>query len=165
MIYLEMGSDIYRKEEGLAMGSPLSLVLTNIFIENLEEIALGSTSLKPSMWLRYVNETFILWSHQENVQTLQNHVNSIQSSILFTTEKEQDNRLYFHRARIWIIRVLKANLHRTVPQHLLPPSSYCKERNRSLPTTLSRSRILVSASHQTRLDTRSMTRRSITVGI
>ena len=58
--YFEMGSDIYRQEEGLAMCSPLSPVLANIYMEYFEEMALGSTSLKPSMWLRYVNVTFIL---------------------------------------------------------------------------------------------------------
>ena len=39
-----MGSDIYRLE-GLAMGSPLSPVLTNIYMKYFEEMALGSTSL------------------------------------------------------------------------------------------------------------------------
>ena len=58
--YFEIGSDIYRQEEGLAMGSPLSPVLVNIYMEYFEEIALGSTSQKPSMWLRYVDDTFIL---------------------------------------------------------------------------------------------------------
>ena len=83
-----MGSDIYRQE--LAMGSPLSPVLANIYIKYFKEMVLGSTSLKPSMWLRYVDDTFILWSHQENVQILLDHVNSIRPSIQFTMEKEQD---------------------------------------------------------------------------
>ena len=48
------------------MGSPLSPVLANIYMEYFEEIALGSPSLKPSIWLRYVDDTFILWPHQEN---------------------------------------------------------------------------------------------------
>ena len=38
-----MGSDIYRQEEGLTMGSPLSPVLANIYMEYFEEMALGST--------------------------------------------------------------------------------------------------------------------------
>ena len=78
--YFGMGSDIYR-QEGLAMGSPLSPVLANIYMEYFEEMALGSTSLKPSMWLRYVDDTFIFWPHQEDVQILLDHVNSIRSSI------------------------------------------------------------------------------------
>ena len=61
-----MGSDLFRQEEGLAMSSPLSPVLANIYMEYFGEMALGSTSLKPSMWRRYVDDTFILWPHQED---------------------------------------------------------------------------------------------------
>ena len=48
--YFVMGSNIYR-QEGLAMGLRLSPVLANIYMEYFEEMALGPTSLKPSMWL------------------------------------------------------------------------------------------------------------------
>ena len=40
------------------------------------------------MWLRYVDDTFILWS-------LLDHVNSVLPSILFPVEKEQNNKLPF----------------------------------------------------------------------
>ena len=62
-------------------------------MEYFEKMALGSTSLKPPMYLRYIDDTFILWPHQEDVQTLLDHVNSIRPSIQFTMEKEQDNKL------------------------------------------------------------------------
>ena len=55
--YFGSGSDIYR-QKGLAMGSPLSPVMANIYKEYFEEMALGSTSLKSSMWLRYVEQGF-----------------------------------------------------------------------------------------------------------
>ena len=58
-------------------------------------MALGSKSLKPSMWFRYVDDTFNHWPHQEDVQILLDHVNSIRPSILFTMEKEQDKKLPF----------------------------------------------------------------------
>ena len=47
-------SDIYQQEEELAMALLLSpvIAMTNAFMEYFEEMALGSTSLKPSMWLR-----------------------------------------------------------------------------------------------------------------
>ena len=77
------------------MGSPLSPVLANIYIEYFEEMALGPTSLKLSMRLTYIDDTFILWPHQEDVQTLLDHVNSNQPYIQFTMEKEQDNKLPF----------------------------------------------------------------------
>ena len=110
--YFGMGSDIYWQDEGLTMGftvvpsidygfhccpqywlwvSLLSPVLTIIFMEYFEEMA----SLKSSMWLRYVDGTFILWPRQEDVQTLLDHVNSIRPSIQFTLEKEWHNKLPF----------------------------------------------------------------------
>ena len=93
--YFGIGTDIYIQKEGLAKGLPLSPVLAYKFMEYFEEMTLGSISLKPAMWLRYVDNTFILWPHQENVQTLLDHVNSIRPSIQFTKEKEQDNKLPF----------------------------------------------------------------------
>ena len=143
--YFGMGSDIYRQEEGLAMGSPVSPVLANLYMEYFEEMALGSTSLKPSIWLRYVNNSFVLWPHQEDVQILLDHVNSIRPSIQFTMEKEQDNKLPFldvlvtrteQGFRSSVYR--KAHLHRTIPQFQLPSSIYGKERNSPLLTTSSK---------------------------
>ena len=93
--YFGMGSDIYQQEEGLAMDSPLSPVFANIYMEYFKEMALGSTSLKPSMWLSYIDDTFILWPHREDVQILLDHMNSIRPSIQFTMEKEQVNKLPF----------------------------------------------------------------------
>ena len=90
-----MVSNIYRQEERLAIGSPLSPVLANIYMEYFEEMVLGSTSQKPSMWLRYVDETFILWPHQKDVQILLDYVNSIRPSIQFTMEKKQVKKLTF----------------------------------------------------------------------
>ena len=75
------------------MGSPLSPVLANIYMEYVKEMSLGSTSLKPFVWLRYVDGTFILWPHQEDIQILLDHMNSIRPSIQFTMEKEQNNKL------------------------------------------------------------------------
>ena len=83
-----MESDICQQEEGLSMGSPFPPVLANVYIEYFEKMALRSTTLKPSMWLRNIDDTFLLLPHQENVQALMDHVNSIRPYIQFTMEKE-----------------------------------------------------------------------------
>ena len=77
------------------MESSLSPVLTMVYMEYFEKMASGSTSLKPSMWLRYIDDAVILWPHQKDVQTWLDDVNSIWPSIQFTMEKEQDNKLSF----------------------------------------------------------------------
>ena len=64
-------------------------------MECFEEMASRSTSLKPSMCHRCVDDIFILWPHQEDVQTIRTHVNSIRLSTQFTMEKEQNDTLPF----------------------------------------------------------------------
>ena len=64
-------------------------------MEFFKEMALESTSWKPPMCLRYGDYTFILLPYEEDVQTLLDHMNSIQPSIQFTMEKVQDNKLPF----------------------------------------------------------------------
>ena len=49
------------------MGSPLSSELAEIYMERFNEMRLRSTSLKLSLWCRYVDDTFILWLHQQDV--------------------------------------------------------------------------------------------------
>ena len=53
--------EFYEQVEGAAMGSPLSPVVANIFMEKFEEGTLKSADLKPTMWRRYVDDTFVLW--------------------------------------------------------------------------------------------------------
>ena len=64
-------------------------------MEYFEGMALESKSLKPTIRLRYIDDPFILWPHQEDVQILLDHVNSIRPSIQFTMEKESNNTLPF----------------------------------------------------------------------
>ena len=52
----------------------LSPVQANVYMEYFKEMILRSTSLKPSMWLRYVDDTFFLWPHQKNIQVLMNSI-------------------------------------------------------------------------------------------
>ena len=100
-------------------------------------MALGSTSLK----LRYIDDTFILWPHQEDVPTLLDHVNSIRPSIQFKMEKEQDNKLPFLDGLVTCIeQSFRSSVNRKptftgLPQFQLISSIYGKERNSLLLTT------------------------------
>ena len=67
-----------------AMGSPLSSIVVNIFMEDLE-----MSLCKPKMWLRYVDEVFAIWPHGDHLlETFHHHLNSQNSSIQFTMERE-----------------------------------------------------------------------------
>ena len=52
----------YEQTDGKAMGLPLSPVITNLYLQILEETAIQSASLKPKLWVRYVNDILVIWA-------------------------------------------------------------------------------------------------------
>ena len=50
----------YKQTQGAAMGSPISPLIANIFMEEFEVKALQSSPNPPSMWLRFVDDTFVI---------------------------------------------------------------------------------------------------------
>ena len=86
----------YEQTDGVAMGSPLSPVLANFFMEDFEVRALQSAEKKPKHWFRYVDDTFVVWQHgRESLQIFLDHLNGIHSNIKFTMETENNNALPF----------------------------------------------------------------------
>ena len=78
------------------VGSPLSLVIAIIFMEGFEEEALNTAADKPSLWVRYVDDTFVIWPHGlDKLENFHSHLNNLRKSIQFTIEKEEDNHLPF----------------------------------------------------------------------
>ncbi|XP_023713370.1 uncharacterized protein LOC111867609 [Cryptotermes secundus] len=80
----------------MAMGSSLSRIVSNIFIENFEKSSLQSAQHKPSLWLRYIDDTFVVWPHgPEWLQDFLSHLNSLRPSIQFTMEIESESAIAF----------------------------------------------------------------------
>ena len=94
--YFQLGEEFYEQLDGAAMGSPLSPVIANLYLEHLEETALQSACLKPKLWVRYVDDTFVIWPHgQEELQSFHNHLNQQHPRIQFKVEEEKDDKLPF----------------------------------------------------------------------
>ena len=80
------------------MGSPLSPVLANLCMEFVEKEILSrcDPEIKPVMWVRYVDDIFILFKgNGDQLRRLVDFTNSILPSIKFTTEIEVDFKLAF----------------------------------------------------------------------
>ena len=82
-----------KQVQGAAMGSPLSPLIANIFMEEFEVKALSSTP-PPSLWLRFVDDTFVI-NKAEHMQALLQHINSQDPHIQFTVESTQQGSLSF----------------------------------------------------------------------
>ena len=94
--------DGYNKQlQGAAMGSPLSPIVANIFMEEFETSALQQATHQPKLWLRYVDDTFIIWQHsKQQLDNFFQHLNNQHSNIKFTMETEDQGSLPFLDVRI-----------------------------------------------------------------
>ena len=83
--YFVFQEQCYEQVEGAAMGSPLSPIIANIFMEKFEIEALESSPHPPSLWKRFVDDTFVILESQYKEEFF-NHINSIDENIQFTAE-------------------------------------------------------------------------------
>ena len=51
--YFSFGGNFYEQKEGVAMGSPVSAVVANPYMEFFEELALEMAPTRPRLWKRY----------------------------------------------------------------------------------------------------------------
>ena len=76
------------------MGSPLSPIVANLCMEEIEELAHNQSTLPPKKWFRFVDIIFsIIKRHM--LYNFYNLLNSIDSHIKFTIEQELDGKLSF----------------------------------------------------------------------
>ena len=87
--YFLYNGSIYEQKDGAAMGSPVSAVIANLYMESFEEQAIITSSYEPRIWKHYVDDTFTILDRENVDDFLQ------QSSIRFTMATEKDNKLAF----------------------------------------------------------------------
>ena len=63
--YFNFGNQQFLQVKGTAMGTKMAPQYANIFMANLEENFLQNTDNKPLIYLRYIDDIFLLWTHGE----------------------------------------------------------------------------------------------------
>ena len=94
--YFQYNGSIYEQQ---AMGSPVSAVIVNLYMETFEEQAIESAPFKPKIWKRYVDDTFTILD-RDRVDSFLQHLNSQQPTIRFTMETKNDNKIAFLDASV-----------------------------------------------------------------
>ena len=96
--YFQFRGIIYQQKFGTAMGSPVSPIVANLFMEWLEQKAIATAPItcRPQLWKRYVDDVLEKIKEGET-QNLTDHLNTVDTtgSIKFTHEEENDGSIPF----------------------------------------------------------------------
>ena len=97
--YFQFNNVLYRQKSGLAMGSPLSPLLAEVFMNHFENNLFKSKNplLKNIFyWYRYVDDIICCWiGSNRQLNLFLNFINSLEPSINFTLELDENKSINF----------------------------------------------------------------------
>ena len=73
--YFSFQNKFLEQVEGLAMGSPVSPIVANLYMKHFERKALSTVPI-PRLWVRYVDDTFVI-QQEGHKQTFLEHINKL----------------------------------------------------------------------------------------
>ena len=74
------------------MGSPVSPIVANLFMEDFERKALASFTAAIKFWGRYVDDTLVIIK-KRLIESFTAHINSQHPAIKFTMESEENGKI------------------------------------------------------------------------
>ena len=99
--YFIFDNKTFQQIDGVAMGSPLGPTLANIFMCHHEQQWLDNcpTKIKPQLYQRFVDDTFLLFNNQQNPKQFLDYLNKLHNNIKFTSEskKQQHHSIFRHK--------------------------------------------------------------------
>ncbi|BHF83803.1 Acyl-CoA synthetase member 2 mitochondrial [Sparganum proliferum] len=90
--YYQFDGKYYQQVKGTPMGSPITGLFAELILQRLEQDVVQT--FEPKMWLRYVDDTFIIIKASE-VEQLHQNLNSVFPDIQFTREEATGDTLPF----------------------------------------------------------------------
>ncbi|XP_063955552.1 uncharacterized protein LOC135154173 [Lytechinus pictus] len=89
--YFEFNEKYYLQCKGTAMGTKMAPAYANLYMAVLEEDFLSKCSLKPSLYIRYIDDIFLIWPHTEDdLASFHNAFNAHNPNIQFTIENSRE---------------------------------------------------------------------------
>ena len=90
--YFEFNDRIYRQKLGTTIGTKFARAYANLFMSRLDGGLLKASVDKPLVWLRVIDDIFLIWAHgEEKLNIFINFLNSSHETIKFTSEYSQEN--------------------------------------------------------------------------
>ena len=86
---------VYQQVSGTAIGTKFAPPYACIFMDCLGNSFLETQTLKPLVWLCYINDIFFIWTrNEEELKELMRELKSFDSNIKFTYEYTGLQKLY-----------------------------------------------------------------------
>ena len=93
--YFQYNGKHYKQLYGTAMGSPVSVVVSEIVMQSIgEEQALATYTRSVLLWLRYVDDTFTN-VHKDGIDDFHERLNRQNADTQFTKEIEENGKIPF----------------------------------------------------------------------
>ena len=74
--FFSFDGEFYEETCGVTMGSPLTPMVVNLFMDDFESKALASSPILCKMWKRFLDDTCVIWSHgKEQLELFFLHLN------------------------------------------------------------------------------------------
>jgi hypothetical protein len=82
----------YLQVGGTAMGTKVAPSFANIFMANFEDKFVYSYHTQPLIWLRYIDDIFMVWNHDKtSLELFLEHLNRCHKTIKFTSDISADS--------------------------------------------------------------------------
>ena len=92
-IHFLFNNESYKQVDGVAMGSSLAPTLASIFLSSIEDNIDLFPGQKPLAYKRYVDDIFLIFDNQIDIDPFLGYLNSLHPNIKFTTETENNGKL------------------------------------------------------------------------
>ena len=131
----------YLQINGTAMGTRMAPSYANIFMGRFESYILSNNPLSsPTIWLRYIDDVFILWTDSDNsLLEFVAYCNSLHDTIKFTHESSTDSINFLDTAVSIENNIIHTDIYSKPTdkhQYLLPSSCHPRHITRNIPYSL-----------------------------
>jgi len=92
--YFIFNKKIYKQTFGTPMGSPLSPIISDLVMRDLEDNVLNALNIQPILYYRYVDD-IILSTYEEEIHNVLKEFNNYHPRLQFTIETEVNHTLNF----------------------------------------------------------------------
>ena len=69
----EFNENHYIQKLGTVIGTKMATPYANLFMDKLERKLLSEARVKPHIWLRYIDDIFVVWTEGEKLREFEFH--------------------------------------------------------------------------------------------